>query len=54
MSRVPDRRRKLGAARLAVAAALFPGPVGGPRIDGTLPGPEGRWRWLGMRFYMLP
>ncbi len=86
MSRAPDRRRYLGGAILAAAAALVAGsadsraapPAGNgaanqaeiasaesrcgwrarssprARINCTMPGPEGRWRWLGMQFYMLP
>lgn len=29
-------------------------PKGRSRINCTMPGPEGRWRWLGMQYYVKP
>jgi peptidoglycan/xylan/chitin deacetylase (PgdA/CDA1 family) len=44
---------RLGKRRIEtrLARPLAPGRT---RINCTMPGPEGRWRWLGMQFYMLP
>lgn len=39
----------LGEARVEVRMAS-PLPAGRTRINCTLPGPEGRWRWLGLPF----
>src|SRR3546814_1039895 len=29
-------------------------PTGRSRVNCTLPGPEGRWRWFGTQFYVAP
>ncbi len=44
---------RLGERRIEVRLAR-PLKPGRRRINCTMPGPEGRWRWLGMQFYMLP
>ena len=44
---------RLGERRFEVRLAR-PLEPGRTRINCTMPGPEGRWRWLGMQFYMLP
>ncbi len=44
---------RLGERRIEVRLAR-PLKPGRTRINCTMPGPEGRWRWLGMQFYMLP
>jgi len=44
---------RLGERRIEVRLAqpLRPGRA---RINCTMPGPDGRWRWFGTQFYMLP
>ena len=44
---------RLGERRIEVRLAqpLRPGRA---RINCTMPGPNGRWRWFGTQFYMLP
>ena len=44
---------RLGERRIEtrLAQAL---PPGRSRINCTMPGPEGRWRWSGVQFYVLP
>jgi peptidoglycan/xylan/chitin deacetylase (PgdA/CDA1 family) len=44
---------RLGERRIEVRLAQ-PLESGRARINCTMPGPDGRWRWLGMQFYMLP
>ncbi len=44
---------RLGERRIEARLAR-PLPPGRTRINCTMPGPEGRWRWLGALFYMLP
>lgn len=48
-----SRLERLGERRIEVRLAqpLRPGRA---RINCTMPGPDGRWRWLGTQFYMLP
>ncbi len=43
----------LGGRRIEVRF-VNPLPQGRSRLNCTLPGPEERWRWLGMMFYRLP
>ena len=43
----------LGERRIEVRF-VKPLPEGRSRLNCTLPGPGGRWRWLGMMFYRLP
>ncbi len=44
---------RLGALRIEVRFAdAF--PAGRSRINCTMPGPDGRWRWLGMQYYVRP
>jgi hypothetical protein len=47
------RTERLGERRFEVRLA---GPIkpGRTRINCTVPGPDRRWRWLGIQFYMLP
>ncbi len=45
-----ERLRERGI-EVRLARPLEPGRG---RINCTMPAPEGRWRWLGMQFYMLP
>ncbi|MDP6351762.1 MAG: polysaccharide deacetylase family protein [Alphaproteobacteria bacterium] len=40
---------KLGPSRIEVRFAE-PLPVGRSRVNCTLPGPDGRWRWFGLQF----
>ncbi len=40
---------RLGARRFEVRLAE-PFPPGRARVNCTLPGPAGRWRWFGMQF----
>ncbi len=44
---------RLGERRIEIRLAqpLSPGRT---RINCTMPGPDGRWRWFGTQFYMLP
>lgn len=44
---------RLGERRIETRLAN-PWPAGRARINCTLPGPAGRWRWLGAQFYVLP
>jgi peptidoglycan/xylan/chitin deacetylase (PgdA/CDA1 family) len=44
---------RLGERRVEVRMA-GPFPSGRARINCTMPGPEGRWRWFGMQFYVRP
>lgn len=44
---------RLGERRIEVRLAR-PLEPGRARINCTMPGPGGRWRWLGVQFYMLP
>lgn len=48
-----SRLQRLGERRIEVRLAqpLRPGRA---RINCTMPGPDGRWRWFGTQFYMLP
>jgi len=48
-----SRIERLGERRIEVrlAKAL---PPGRGRINCTMPGPDGRWRWFGTQFYMQP
>jgi peptidoglycan/xylan/chitin deacetylase (PgdA/CDA1 family) len=45
------RVERLGARRIEVRIAR-PFPPGHGRVNCTMPGPDGRWRWLGMQFYV--
>lgn len=47
----PLRLEQLGARRIEVRLAE-PFAPGRARINCTLPGPDGRWRWLGLQFYI--
>jgi peptidoglycan/xylan/chitin deacetylase (PgdA/CDA1 family) len=42
---------RLGERRFEVRFAR-PFPTGRARVNCTVPGPDGRWRWLGMQFYV--
>ena len=42
---------RLGQGRIEVRFPAAFG-VGRSRVNCTMPGPEGRWRWLGMQFYV--
>jgi peptidoglycan/xylan/chitin deacetylase (PgdA/CDA1 family) len=44
---------RLGERRIEVRLARPFGP-GRRRINCTMPGPDGRWRWFGRQFYVLP
>jgi len=44
---------RLGERRIEIRLAQ-PLQPGRARINCTMPGPEGRWRWFGTQFYMLP
>lgn len=44
---------RLGERRIEVRMA-GPFPSGRARINCTMPGPEGRWRWFGTQFYVRP
>ncbi len=44
---------RLGERRIEVRLSL-PLRPGRGRINCTMPGPDGRWRWFGTQFYMLP
>jgi len=44
---------RLGERRIEIRMAR-PFPPGRARINCTMPGPEGRWRWLGRQFYVRP
>ena len=43
---------RLGDYRIETRMA-GPFPPGRARINCTMPGPDGRWRWLGRQFYVL-
>jgi len=45
--------QRLGERRFEVRFDA-PFPKGRSRINCTMPGPEGRWRWLGMQYYVKP
>ena len=45
----PARLERLGERRIEVRLGT-PFPAGRGRLNCTLPGPDGRWRWLGMQF----
>jgi len=47
------RLERLGERRIEVRMTR-PFPPGRGRINCTMPGPDGRWRWLGMQFYVPP
>ncbi|MFQ5774129.1 MAG: polysaccharide deacetylase family protein [Kiloniellaceae bacterium] len=42
------------AERRIEARLARPFPPGRARINCTMPGPDGRWRWLGIQFYVRP
>jgi len=44
---------RLGERRIEIRLTQ-PLKPGRARINCTMPGPEGRWRWFGTQFYMLP
>lgn len=44
---------RLGGTRIEVRMSK-PMPPGRTRINCTLPGPDGRWRWFGRQFYVAP
>jgi len=44
---------RLGERRIEVRFSQ-PFPPGRARVNCTMPGPDGRWRWLGIQFYVLP
>ena len=44
---------QLGPRRIEVRFDA-PFPVGRSRVNCTLPGPDGRWRWFGVQFYREP
>ncbi len=44
---------RLGESRIEVRLAT-PFPAGRNRFNCTLPGPDGRWRWFGMQYYVNP
>lgn len=46
----PLALQKLGEARVELRLPQ-PFPPGRGRINCTMPGPDGRWRWLGFQFY---
>ncbi len=45
------RHEILGESRIEVRLAA-PFPPGRSRVNCTLPGPDGRWRWFGRQFYV--
>ncbi|MFQ5468174.1 MAG: polysaccharide deacetylase family protein [Kiloniellaceae bacterium] len=47
------RVERLGAGRIEVRFAR-PFAPGRRRVNCTMPGPNGRWRWLGRQFYIAP
>lgn len=47
------RVERLGAGRIEVRFAR-PFAPGRHRVNCTMPGPDGRWRWLGRQFYIAP
>lgn len=49
----PARLERLGERRIEVRLDK-PFPAGRGRLNCTLPGPDGRWRWLGMQFTIPP
>jgi peptidoglycan/xylan/chitin deacetylase (PgdA/CDA1 family) len=47
------RVERLGERRIEVRM-MRPFPPGRGRVNCTLPGPDGRWRWFGTQFYVAP
>lgn len=47
----PARLERLDSGRVEVRLEQ-PFPPGRGRINCTMPGPDGRWRWFGMQFYI--
>ncbi len=47
------RIERLGTRRIEVRFKA-PFPAGRARVNCTMPGPEGRWRWFGIQFYVKP
>lgn len=48
-----EQMERLGPSRVELRFGK-PFPTGRTRVNCTVPGPDGRWRWLGMQFYTKP